>query len=890
MLEAMHFSGTWRDYQQRVLDEFDHHLADDRINIVAAPGSGKTVLGLELVRRLGRPAIVLAPSLTIRDQWAARLVPLFMASRPAEGLVSFSLEAPATLTCATYQALHAIHAEGGKGRIESLLTWARANAPLTLVLDEAHHLRREWWRALDMLIGELGDAKIVSLTATPPYDAPLAEWRRFESACGPIDLEIGIPELVRNGDLCPHQDHIVLSRPSDDLLVMLDARRKAISDIVQDVRADTLLADAIENHPWLRLPFEHLTPILDNPTILSSMLVHLHAIGRALPEDPLRLLGVSATSAPMQTERWFEALLNALMYDLGETSPLEADARKAMASRLHRNGLIEGDRVRLGETKRIVRMMAGDRAKLDSIAAIAEAEAAQCRGDLRMLVLADHVRGSDLPTGPGTKFEPAKIGVATIFETLRRRNLSGQSIGILTGTLVLLPNDAINALIDLGAGHGIPENDLGTRALPHCNTHRIVTASGDGKRALVGLVTELFQRGNITILVGTQALLGEGWDAPVINSLILASNSASYMLSNQMRGRAIRIDPHRPEKVSNIWHLATVTDATAIGPMGRLVEDLEWGGIAEGSGPTADVKLLERRFDAYAGISNDGSTRIGTGLARLALADHQTLQAANTATFARAADRASIARDWATSLGDSPSRAHVREVAAPRHTPQRLVWRNTLEALALGGVTGGAMAGSYGLISALGSQPLLVLLAGAATTAAVFAAPRVAKALHLAVRNGTLENRLRQVGEVVLISLRHAALLDAQEYQDSQVVVTAELDGTRTLSFEGLSRSIDILAMDAVIELLGPVQNPRYLLVRKGGLTGDGRDYHAIPTLFSKNREAAENFAREWSNRVGPCKAVATRSEEGRQVLLLARRASLVAGMQRAVERRSDWR
>src|SRR5688500_9680530 len=59
MLEGMSFSGVWRDYQQRVLDAFDTHMSDHRVHVVAAPGSGKTVLGLELMRRLGRPALIL---------------------------------------------------------------------------------------------------------------------------------------------------------------------------------------------------------------------------------------------------------------------------------------------------------------------------------------------------------------------------------------------------------------------------------------------------------------------------------------------------------------------------------------------------------------------------------------------------------------------------------------------------------------------------------------------------------------------------------------------------------------------------------------------------------------------------------------------------------------
>ena len=42
----VHFSGRFRDYQQRVLDNAGDYLKDGKINIVAAPGSGKTVLVL----------------------------------------------------------------------------------------------------------------------------------------------------------------------------------------------------------------------------------------------------------------------------------------------------------------------------------------------------------------------------------------------------------------------------------------------------------------------------------------------------------------------------------------------------------------------------------------------------------------------------------------------------------------------------------------------------------------------------------------------------------------------------------------------------------------------------------------------------------------------------
>ena len=48
----LQFRGKWRDYQERVLLHAQQYLKDGKIHIVAAPGSGKTTLGIELIRRL----------------------------------------------------------------------------------------------------------------------------------------------------------------------------------------------------------------------------------------------------------------------------------------------------------------------------------------------------------------------------------------------------------------------------------------------------------------------------------------------------------------------------------------------------------------------------------------------------------------------------------------------------------------------------------------------------------------------------------------------------------------------------------------------------------------------------------------------------------------------
>jgi len=266
LLQRMAFTGVWRDYQRRVLDEVDPLLTDQRLHVVAAPGSGKTVLGLELMRRIGRPAVILAPTRTIRDQWPSRLVPLFLAESPDSAEVSFDLGAPATMTVATYQSLHGFWADDDKLRYSKLLTDLHAMGPVTLILDEAHHLRREWWNALTALTDGLPEVRIVALTATPPHDAPTAEWGRYEAMCGPIDLEIGAPELVRNGDLSPHQDHVYFSTPGHEALDLLDRRRRGLAVRRSAVRRRGPLALLLVGFAVTASRADDSTPAIDTPS------------------------------------------------------------------------------------------------------------------------------------------------------------------------------------------------------------------------------------------------------------------------------------------------------------------------------------------------------------------------------------------------------------------------------------------------------------------------------------------------------------------------------------------------------------------------------------------------------------------------------------------------
>jgi hypothetical protein len=102
----LHFRYPFRRYQQMVLDVVDGPAGDDhKLHIVAPPGAGKTIVGLELIRRFGRPAVVFCPTTTIQQQWQEKAG--MFAADPAwvEQHTSLDARRLADVNVLTYQVL-----------------------------------------------------------------------------------------------------------------------------------------------------------------------------------------------------------------------------------------------------------------------------------------------------------------------------------------------------------------------------------------------------------------------------------------------------------------------------------------------------------------------------------------------------------------------------------------------------------------------------------------------------------------------------------------------------------------------------------------------------------------------------------------------------------------
>ena len=99
--ESLRFRYPFRKYQRMILAHVESGRGNKKHHIVAPPGSGKTIVGLELIRRFGERAVVFAPTTTIQQQWIEE-VGLFTEA-PIEGLVGQNPNALADINIFTYQ-------------------------------------------------------------------------------------------------------------------------------------------------------------------------------------------------------------------------------------------------------------------------------------------------------------------------------------------------------------------------------------------------------------------------------------------------------------------------------------------------------------------------------------------------------------------------------------------------------------------------------------------------------------------------------------------------------------------------------------------------------------------------------------------------------------------
>lgn len=894
MLDQLSFKGQWRQYQQRVLDKSESLMDDGKIHLVAAPGSGKTTLGIEFIRRFGNPTLILVPTVTIRQQWVDRIKQAFLSdANQAEQLISQDLKRPKMITVATYQALHsAMNQVVGDGLIEDTDDTAQqehfnfqdfdirktfGDLDLgTLCLDECHHLRNEWWKSLEIFRKSFPKIKMISLTATPPYEGEPALWERYISMCGEIDEEITVPELVKEGTLCPHQDYVYFAFPTKEERTQLDQFEKQKLNFLTKLSADINFSNTIQSSPALSDQISD-DDLLANPKYLSAILIFLRSKELPFPQRFQELLATKAL--PTFTLEWFETLLNGIIFQVPNWFGFTEEAFNQLKSDLKANGLIERNQVKLIRNKKQDVLLNQSLGKLNAVRDIFKAEYQALGNNLRQLVLTDFIR-KDFQVHLGDKnAQFTQLGVLSYFESIRREMIEQTwtvPVAVLTGSLVIIPTSAKEHLERF-----IPNSRLSYDVIGQLSQEDYLKVSISGSyHDLVTALTQLFQDGYIKVIIGTKSLLGEGWDAPCVNSLILASFVGSFMLSNQMRGRAIRVWPDNPDKTSNIWHLVSIN----LSPRKwfefqndeeKYDETLELQLYAL----SPDLDLLDRRMTQFLGLHYSELT-IESGIDRLELNQitfsQKGLEKLNQNAITLSQKRQELKDRWQEALPLNEEMEVANEVEVDKQFLPLAYLNDWMKAFLIFQ----AFAATYFIIDVaryfivgkpfVHSLPILLL---ALLLLAVF------WGRYFIYRSPY--KRLETFGKAI-----HQALLDSGQIETKESAPRVAKDSKRAIYnaiyLKGASMKEKEIFAQAMTEYFAPIENQRYIL-KSCHKVKDQTEFFAVPSMFEKRKADAESFLGHIQKSLGKYDLIYTRSVQGRPILLEARIKALGNKQERTV-------
>jgi superfamily II DNA or RNA helicase len=953
-LSSLSFKGTWRHYQQAALEAFEHdrRAGRRRTHIVAPPGSGKTLLGVELVRRLGVPALVLVPNSAVQAQWL-RMVARFTDDGISAGEIARP-DPDALIACLTYQAFCQVddpstvlgdaaerrwaaeraattqttaadvrrtaaswrgtaaarrkrelaritatikreiargdHAGAGIG-LDTLLTEparrridaCRRRGVGTLVLDECHHLGSLWGYVVRAIEHALGDVHLVGLTGTPPEELTQAELELYRELLGPVDYTIPTPAVVREGYLAPYQELAWLTRPLDSETAWLAEHDRRFQELITALHSDDSagplsfpawiitrardrgLAAQDATLTWASFQRRH-------PALARACVRFIASAGLALPDGAPR--GEGYRQPPDLTD-WLVLLEDYTLRCLrAHPSPAAAARDADIAAALRDLGFtLTRQGIRRGRSD-VDRLLSASAAKTLALTEVISCEDDARGPGLRALVLTDTEAPKRAAPGAAGPLEGVLRADAGSAVDALRALASNQRTSYLRPLLVsgrglrCAPEDATELLQALAVGTG--EQVTNWRAEPAEPGLVRLVASGVAwqPRLWVGLATGIFIAGVTRVLVGTRALLGEGWDAPSLNVLVDLTVATTAVSVRQMRGRSLRLDPADPAKIASNW------DVVCVAPE-----------LARGTGDYQ--RFVRKHLHLFApsedGVIEAGPSHVHPDLGPFTPPPADAFTAINQHMRRRVQDYDTARQRWGIGqsyLGEELATLVVRPRG--RHAPAASTVRPSPPAyplsqrLPLGiagtAAAGGAVAGATGS----GWLALGMLAAGSVGLGAAM------------VRLRRVE---RELGDAPPLDLVAHAIVDAylalgeiSEGAAASLAIEPRASGYLRCALHQATSQEATRFTAALQDVIEPVDAPRYLISRlvpggrRGPLRRLGRvllgrpaflrQWHAVPDDLGRTKARATAFAQAWRRWLGPSTLLFTqRSDEGRRAL-----------------------
>ena len=927
------FPRPFRRHQQLALDAITAALADGstRSWVVLPPGAGKTLVGLEAARRLERPIVVFSPNTAIQAQWCSAWAEF----TPASIAAGTSRELSAPVTALTYQSLATfdpdaeVDEEGREHRSSStkrrrgslidrlhvngaaLVDALKDAGPITLVLDECHHLLEVWGRLLAELLEELPHAHVIGLTGTPPDTLSAEQGELVEELFGAPLFSTTIPSVVREGHLAPFAELAWFTEPTPGESQWLAAQAERFAELRTDLlkprtgflewldrrfvtrpvgsTGDSAEALAVE---WSRLAGEH-------PEQTAAALRFHHAGLLALP--PGAIVREEHRHDPTAAD-WVALVGDYVTTRLLPSSDpadqaLVDEIRAALPSigyQLTKRGIRRG-------RSPVDRVLARSEAKTDAAVEILAAEAGNLGPQLRSLVLCDHERASaTLPARlRGVLDAQAGSALLVLANLVADERTAALNPVLITGRTVAAGVGTARSLIEFVRQHA-PDVELDPIA---DDADGLVEITGRwSSRRWVRLVTRFYETGASRVLVGTRGLLGEGWDARGVNTLVDLTNATTPTAVVQTRGRALRVDPQWPEKVANTWSVVCVS--------------------ADHPGGTSDWDRFVRKHQGYFAVTDSGEIVSGVShvdprLSPYAPPPVAEFAAENALMLDRAANRARVRELWQVgtpyrdelvhTIRVQPATVDPGDVRGPVTTPMPVPELVPAARGAKAAGPGYAVPSRRPAAAVAGLAALLVLVAvgtelwwlAAAALAAVTGvwADWVRRRRGVELRAGRALTGLADgpgpfaFGYAVADGLYAAGLSDVGADGVAGVV---EHDGSYRLALTGVDAQTSRLFAESLDEVLATITAPRYVVpryvvdappgsdgaVRAAGrawLKGTAADntvvYHAVPSALGANISRVTCFVEAWNRWISDGEAVRIATPEGEGILVTHRGA-----------------
>ena len=843
--ESVKFLGKYRPYQQRVLDNLSSFLDNEKIHVVAAPGSGKTTLGLELILRLDNPSLVLVPSIAIREQWIDRFVSGFISNKEdKDKWISNDIKIQRPIICITYQALYSAYKKEVNSEIDeeieqyveendynnfNLLEILNQYNIKTICLDECHHLKAEWWKVLEIIVKKIEGCKIIALTATPPYDSSTTEWQRYINLCGQIDEEIYVPELIKDNNLCPHQDYIYFSYPTEkEQLSILKSYSNGIKTFHKYKNHKKLLEIVCSNDIYLHYD-NFKKKFYENEDYYRALVLFLIENQIKVPFKTRLLVHVK----PFTIEH-FEVLIQNVMFD-DQSSYINDPLIFSMKKEFSALGIVHNRKVCLSHNDKINKITTMSLSKLESIEKIIKHEISNKNNVMKCLILTDYIKMKTKNyIGDDNKVIDS-FGTIPIFEYLRRAKIEGTKLCCISGSICILPIECIDYI----------KNDFEYSSIINDQYIEVIIQINNRKK-IVSTVTNLFEQGLFNVLIGTKSLLGEGWDSPCINTLIMASFIGSYVLSNQMRGRAIRTDKNDVNKKSNVWHLVCLNPY-----------DYHY---------SYDYYNLKKRFTTFVGIDLK-KKRIENGIERLGFdyipRNSYEASLANEKTFKESNDREKVKEVWDECISKSKKVDSLTKltIISRRRLKKNVSFYIPLLCFAL---CIGLLFSNLGLynsvlhfksVNIIYLINLLSLLIGLTI---IFNLIRLAFLINPEVK-------LFSLGLATLRALRKIKVITSKKIR----IVTKQTENDESIIYlKNASTYEQNIFSDCISQLLGNINQPRYLIAKPK--YAFQLEYYIIPDLFKKNKDMVKIFVKKLWPIFGCFNIVFAKNEYGKNVVLRA--------------------